>query len=116
MEIFQRRFTTRKGYEIIGAGKSEGDFGAASEKYDDSQWRCVDLPHDFVAEGEYCFCTRKLRDVEIPEMERGNRLLAGGCLEGGVAWYRKWFKRIKALQTNAFMFTLTEYTAIALCM
>lgn len=82
-----------------GAKARAYDFGAASEKYDDSQWRCVDLPHDFVAEGEYCFKNSASEEVrEIPEMESiGNRLLAGGCLEGGVAWYRKWFKADKSL-------------------
>ena len=82
-----------------GAKARAYDFGAASEKYDDSQWRCVDLPHDFVAEGEYCFKNSASEEMrEIPEMESiGNRLLAGGCLEGGVAWYRKWFKADKSL-------------------
>lgn len=82
-----------------GAKARAYDFGAASEKYNDSQWRCVDLPHDFVAEGEYCFknsASEEMRD--IPEMESiGSRLFAGGCLEGGVAWYRKWFKADKSL-------------------
>ncbi|MDE6924854.1 MAG: hypothetical protein K2P59_06265, partial [Acetatifactor sp.] len=68
--------------------------GVPSEDFDDAGWRTVELPHDFVSEKEYCFQDSghaKMRD--IPEMESiGSRLFAGGCLEGGVAWYRKKFR------------------------
>ncbi len=68
--------------------------GAASETFDDSEWRNVDLPHDFVSEGNYCFDDGKKSDmVDIPEMESiDSRLFAGGCLPGSVAWYRKRFQ------------------------
>ena len=67
--------------------------GAAAVDFDDSGWRELCLPHDFVSEGSYCFDTSAASDMgDIPEMESiDSRLYAGGCLEGGVAWYRKKF-------------------------
>lgn len=81
-----------------GAKARAYDFGAASKKYNDSEWRTVDLPHDFVAEGKYCFKNSKNDGMcDIPEMESiGSRLFAGGCLEGGIAWYRKKLKTDKS--------------------
>lgn len=74
-----------------GAKARAYSFGAASSEYDDSEWRSVDLPHDFVAEREYCFKSGEDDTMtDIPEMESiGSRLFAGGCLEGGIGWYRK---------------------------
>ncbi len=75
-----------------GAKARTYGFGAAANSLDDSRWRKVDLPHDFVAEGDY---TNKRGDSDmrqIPEMESiDSRHLAGGSLEGGVGWYRKRF-------------------------
>ncbi len=67
--------------------------GAAAIDFDDSAWRTVDVPHDFVSEKEYCFKSADSGEMrDIPEMESiGSRLFAGGCLEGGAAWYRKKF-------------------------
>lgn len=68
--------------------------GAAAVDFDDSDWRELRLPHDFVSEGSYCFDSGKGSDMgDIPEMESiDSRLYAGGCLEGGAAWYRKKFR------------------------
>lgn len=68
-------------------------FGAASSRFDDSGWKVVDIPHDFVVEGDY---TRKWEDYNgygnIPAMETiDNRHVSGGSLEGGIGWYRKKF-------------------------
>lgn len=67
--------------------------GVAAENFDDCGWQTVDLPHDFVSHKEYCFKSSDSSQMrDIPEMESiGSRLFAGGCLEGGVAWYRKKF-------------------------
>ena len=67
--------------------------GAAARKLDDSRWKKVTLPHDFVSEGEYTRKTAENKEMTaIPEMESiDSRLFAGGSLEGGVCWYRKHF-------------------------
>src|SRR5207248_4155514 len=44
---------------------------------DDSQWRLLDLPHDWSIEGEF-----SEKNPAMPE---------GGALPGGVGWYRKTF-------------------------
>ena len=49
--------------------------GPAAPDFDDSSWRRVDLPHDFVVEGSY-----------DPTADRNH-----GYLPVGVAWYRKEF-------------------------
>ncbi len=68
--------------------------GAAAVDFDDSGWREICLPHDFVSEKKYCFDSAAGSDMgDIPEMESiDSRLFAGGCLEGGAAWYRKKFR------------------------
>ncbi len=76
-----------------GAKARAYSFGAVSETLKDDKWRTVDLPHDFVVEGDY---TQKISQDsgmrKIPEMESmDSRHFAGGSLEGGVAWYRKRF-------------------------
>ncbi len=76
-----------------GAKARAYDFGAVKIDLDDGKWRLLDLPHDFVAEGDY---TRNHSDggemTRIPEMESiDSRHFAGGSMEGGVAWYRKRF-------------------------
>lgn len=94
-KFFYEDLAPKKSTEGWGGAKARAyDFGAASEKFDDSKWRNIDLPHDFVAENEYCFKNSKDDTMQsIPEMESiGSRLFAGGCLEGGIAWYRKKFK------------------------
>lgn len=75
-----------------GAKARAFGFGAAAKSLDDAKWRLVDLPHDYVSEGDY---TNKSGDGDmrqIPEMESiDSRHLAGGSLAGGVGWYRKRF-------------------------
>ena len=83
-----------KNTEGWGGAKARAySFGVPSEEYDDSNWKLVDLPHDFVSEKEYCFKANENSEMkDIPEMESiGSRLFAGGCLEGSIAWYRKKF-------------------------
>lgn len=83
-----------------GGAKAKGfSFGATKFDLDDSKWRKLDLPHDFVMEGQY---TRKRGEGNemqaIPEMESiDSRHFAGGSLDGGVAWYRKTFDLPKDL-------------------
>ncbi len=51
-----------------------------TQDFDDSGWRKIDLPHDFVLEHE-------------PTEKTGTH---GGCRERGVAWYRRYFKLSEA--------------------
>lgn len=54
--------------------------------YDDSRWRILDLPHDFVVEGEFT--------QEQPVGATGGAMsnhMMHGYLRGGVGWYRKTF-------------------------
>lgn len=76
-----------------GAKARAYSFGAVSENFDDSKWRTVDIPHDFVMEGDYTQKKAQGSDMQkIPEMESmDSRHFAGGSLEGGIAWYRKRF-------------------------
>ncbi len=53
------------------------DSTAAGVKYDDSNWRRLDLPHDWSIEGSF--------SKDHPATA------GGGALPGGVAWYRKTF-------------------------
>lgn len=66
-------------------------FGATAMDFDDTGWKDVDVPHDFVMEGDY---TRKTEAFvgsdRVPDMETiDSRHFAGGSLEGGTGWYRK---------------------------
>ncbi len=75
-----------------GAKAGAYDFGAAKASLDDLNWRTVNLPHDFVVEGDYTKNSGEENMRAIPEMESiDSRHFAGGCLEPGVAWYRKRF-------------------------
>ena len=51
--------------------------GAQDAGFDDSQWRQLDLPHDWSIEGEFS--------------EQSPAGTGGGALPGGLAWYRKTF-------------------------
>ena len=84
----------RKDTDGWGGAKARAySFGATSEKLDDSAWRDVTLPHDFVVEGDYIRKPAEGNEMQsIPEMESvDSRHMAGGMLEGNVAWYRKHF-------------------------
>lgn len=91
--------------EVSGWGGAKAkafDFGAAAIDFDDSGWKIVNIPHDFVMEGDY---VRKLEDFsgygEIPAMETiDGRHVAGGSLDGGVGWYRKKFEIPKELHNK----------------
>lgn len=77
-------------------------FGATAVDFDDSGWRTVDVPHDFIMEGDY---TRKhdkfIGQVNIPAMETiDNRHVAGGSLEGNIGWYRKTFHIPEVYETK----------------
>lgn len=76
-----------------GAKAKAYSFGAAAENLNDSAWRKLDIPHDFVVEGEYTRKQIEGSDMrKIPEMESiDSRHFAGGSLEGGIGWYRKKF-------------------------
>lgn len=67
--------------------------GATACDLDDSKWKAVALPHDFVIEGDYTRKHVENSDMQkIPEMESiDSRHFAGGSLGGGVCWYRKRF-------------------------
>src|SRR5689334_15315185 len=51
--------------------------GAQDAGFDDSQWRRLDLPHDWSIEGEFS--------------EQNPAGTGGGALPGGLGWYRKTF-------------------------
>ncbi|MCH5210300.1 MAG: DUF4982 domain-containing protein [Oscillospiraceae bacterium] len=93
-KFFPGDLSPQKPTDDWGGAKARAYFnGVPSEKFDDSKWGAIDLPHDFVSYKEYCFKTSDNAGMrDIPEMESiGSRLFAGGCLEGGIAWYRKKF-------------------------
>lgn len=77
-----------------GGAKSRAmSFGATKFDLDDSRWRTIDIPHDFVIEGDYTKNRIESDEMtQIPEMQSiDSRHFAGGSLEGGIAWYRKHF-------------------------
>ena len=88
-------------------------FGAVSETFDDSMWRSVDIPHDFVVEGDYTQKKVQGSDMQkIPEMESmDSRHFAGGSLEGGTAWYRKTLIFHRIARISEYIYILTECTA-----
>src|ERR1700730_15536192 len=55
-----------------------GDVGSGQNpELDDSQWRILNLPHDWSIEGEFS--------------EKNPATPGGGALPGGIGWYRKTF-------------------------
>lgn len=76
-----------------GAKARAYNYGATAFKLDDTKWKAVTLPHDFVIEGDYTRKHMENSDMQaIPEMESiDSRHFAGGSLDGGVCWYRKHF-------------------------
>jgi beta-galactosidase len=50
---------------------------AKNEKFDDSHWRVLNLPHDWSIEGDF--------------NEKNPATIGGGALPGGIGWYRKTF-------------------------
>lgn len=62
---------------------------ASSPNYDDSQWRILDLPHDWSVEPE---AAQRLGDNVGPFSKKSIGKTATGFTVGGTAWYRKVFK------------------------
>jgi beta-galactosidase len=62
---------------------------AGNEKFDDSAWRSLKLPHDWSIEG--------------PFSEKNPAGVGGGALPGGIGWYRKTFE-ISAADKNKNIF------------
>ena len=63
--------------DITNSGSKAGaTWGAAASKFDDSNWRQLDLPHDWV--------------VELPYDAKA--IKAQGYRQRGIAWYRRQFK------------------------
>ncbi len=63
-------------------------WGPLDPAFDDSKWRRVDLPHDFVVEGNV------IREPEPSVQPLGTEAhlhMMHGFLRGGVGWYRKTF-------------------------
>ncbi|MGE4489183.1 MAG: beta-galactosidase GalA [Kiritimatiellales bacterium] len=58
-----------------GLSKTGGCLGAASIDFDDSSWRTLDVPHDWVIEGGFS----------------ESAIVTHGYRPGGIAWYRKHF-------------------------
>ena len=61
---------------------------AAQPAYDDSEWRKLNLPHDWAIEGDFS-----------KDNPSGT---GGGALPGGVGWYRKTFTVDKADEGKRF--------------
>jgi len=67
------------------------EYGPLSPSYDDSRWRVVNVPHDFVVEGDF---TRDLPAGVGNPASSGTKQdthMMHGYLQGGVGWYRKTF-------------------------
>lgn len=87
-----------------GAKAHAYSYGATARSLNDSAWRTLQLPHDFVSEGEYARKQGGNDMQQIPEMESmDSRLFAGGSLEGGIAWYRKHFRVDKRNEDKRFL-------------
>lgn len=69
------------------------EFGPVAPAYDDSKWRPIDLPHDFIVEGEV---TRELPPGAAAAYYAPgsfqNMHMMHGYRKGGVGWYRKTFE------------------------
>lgn len=92
--FFRGDLAPKKNTDQWGGAKARAySFGAAAYDFDDSGWEEIELPHDFVIDGDYTVKNNEASQMrDIPEMESINsRHFAGGCLEGGAAWYRKKF-------------------------
>ncbi len=85
--------------------------GAEQADFDDSSWRGLDIPHDFMIEGVPNPDPAKAAKMEGPFDPASPAGAGGGYLNGGVAWYRKTFslpdsakgRRITILFDGAYM-------------
>ena len=81
--------------------------GAEQFDFDDSSWRTLDIPHDFMIEGP----APGTGQMEGPFDRKSPAGNGGGYLDGGIAWYRKTFtlpeadrgRRISILFDGAYM-------------
>ncbi len=68
--------------------------GPESKGFDDTDWRAVTIPHDFVFETKvYNYSEKEFdKDNAIPEMEDVNNIhTTAGSFDKNVGWYRKHF-------------------------
>lgn len=68
--------------------------GPVNPDYDDSSWRQLDLPHDFVVENAFTKDTRIVHDTwpqPMTDTEAGV-IASHGYLPTSIGWYRKHFK------------------------
>lgn len=81
---------TETGFMKAGVWKMNG----ASQTLDESGWQKVNLPHDFVIEGDFCRSRDRFigNSSDIPAMEDLDSMhTSRGSLSAGVAWYRHHF-------------------------
>lgn len=81
---------TEIGFMKAGVWKMNG----ASHTLDESGWRTVTVPHDFVIEGDFCRSRDSFigNSSDIPAMEDLDSMhTSRGSLSAGVAWYRHHF-------------------------
>lgn len=84
---------------------------AQSLEFDDSKWRSLDIPHDWMIEGAANAYSDPHAEMEGPFDKNSPAAGSGGYLNGGVAWYRKTFtlpesargRRISILFDGAYM-------------
>ena len=73
--------------------------GAFQPDFDDTDWRQLDLPHDWSIEGPFS-----------PEWASGT-----GYLPGGIGWYRKSFIVPRKKKLARFLSIFTAFIIIARC-
>ncbi|MCQ2203256.1 MAG: beta galactosidase jelly roll domain-containing protein, partial [Bacteroidales bacterium] len=69
------KFTKDWRFQLVDSTMTEE--GLEAESYDDSNWRILNLPHDWAIEGDFS--------------EDNPSGTGGGALPGGLGWYRKTF-------------------------
>jgi len=72
-----------------------GALGAEGTSFDDSQWRMVDLPHDWSIED--------LSGTNSPFNINALSQVSGGFTTGGTGWYRKTFRVPQELKDKHFI-------------
>lgn len=89
-------FTPEQSHEAIYMSCKAGrEIGVPSKNFDDSEWRKVDLPHDFFCESEF----------------QSDNLSSHGYRERTNGWYRKTFKLPENLKDKQLLFCF-EGTAV----
>jgi beta-galactosidase len=81
--LFDRNWRFHQGETAPG-----GSVSPDAPEFDDTGWRQLNLPHDWMIEG---VTSSKAEDMDGP-FDKGSPARAGGAyLDGGVGWYRKTF-------------------------